>query len=281
MTNYDLGYYLVAANVSDIAAMGARPIGLLTIVRYPPDMTDDDFTSVLHGIQDACLAFGTPSVGGDIGGAERLILSATALGVCRPGGSLLRRGTQPGDRLCITGPTGTAGAATQYFRNGTTSFTIEAQYRDSLLKSWKRPTARVREGILLGDSGVVTSCQDTSDGLKATIQSLSDASGVGFVVYEKDLPVPEEVTSVCEYLGTDPLSVVMGDSVDFQLAFTVPERQLPELQRTFADNGATFYEIGVATQGRAVVLRRVDGETVVLPGEGWRHTPELPGPQPT
>lgn len=281
LTNYDLGYYLVAANVSDVAAMGARPIGLLTIVRYPPDMTDDDFASVLHGIQDACVTFGAPGVGGDIGGAERLILSATALGVCRPGGSLLRRGARPGDHLCITGPTGTAGAAMQYFRNGTTSSTIEARYRDALLKSWKRPAARVREGILLGDSGVVTSCQDTSDGLKATIQNISDASGVGFVVYEEDLPVPEEVASVCKYLGTDLLSVVMGDSVDFQLAFTVPEQHLSELQRTFADNGTAFYPIGVATQGRAVVLRRVDGEKVALPGEGWRHTPEPPAVQPT
>ena len=84
LDDYDVGYYLIAANVSDIAAMGARPIGVVTVVRYPPDMSDDTFTSTLRGIRDACRHFSAPNVGGDIGGAERLILSATALGVvCR------------------------------------------------------------------------------------------------------------------------------------------------------------------------------------------------------
>src|SRR5215475_3305814 len=180
LDEYDLGYYLAAANLSDIAAMGASPIGLLSVVRYPPQMTDAEFASVLLGIKDACRNFGTSNIGGDIGGAERLILSAAALGVCRPGQSLLRRGAKPGDHLFLTGPTGIAGAAMQYLTSDVTLATIDAHFRGRLLAAWKRPQARVREGIYLGNSGLATSCQDTSDGLKAAIESLGDASGVGF-----------------------------------------------------------------------------------------------------
>ena len=274
LSDYDLGYYLVAANVSDVAAMGARRIGILTVVRYPPDMTDDRFASVMHGIRDACARFATPAVGGDIGGAERLILSATALGVCRRGASLRRRGSRPGDLLCVTGPTGVAGAAMQYFRSGAGSATIDTGFREALLDAWRRPVARVPEGILLGEFGSVTSCQDTSDGLKATIICMAAASGNGFVVEEGALPVAPAVVMVADHLRLDPTSLMMGDSVDFQLAFTVPERDIDRLHDLFQEDSLTFHVIGRATSDDSVVLRTAAGDLVPLPGDAWRHTPD-------
>lgn len=277
LSDYDLGYYLAAANISDVAAMGARPIGLLTVVRYPPDMTDSQFASVLEGIRDACTRFQTLTVGGDIGGAERLILSATALGVCRRGASLRRRGTRAGDVLCITGPTGIAGAAMQYFRHGATSTKVDAQFRQILLDSWKRPTARVREGIALGEFGSVTACQDTSDGLKAAATSIAAASGVGFVVDEHALPVAPAVMAVSDFLKLDPTSVIMGDSVDFQLLFTIPENELEALRTVFDDQGMSCQPIGQATVDEAVLLRTTRGDLVPLPGDPWRHAPDALG----
>lgn len=270
LSNYDIGYYLAVANISDVAAMGARPLGLLSVVRYPPSMDDDAFRQILEGIRDGCHASGTVVVGGDIGGAERIILSATALGVCRPGGALLRRGAKPGDALCVTGATGVAGAAMEYLRSSRRSAPIDSIYRSDLLNAWRRPTSRVREGICLGDSGYVSSCQDTSDGLKATIESIADASDVGFTVDASRLEIPKSVVSVCEFLGLDVFSTIMGDSVDFQLVFTVPETHIPGLKKKFAAEGLTFSKIGAATDHRAVVLRLADGDSVPLPGEAWR-----------
>src|SRR5205823_3775557 len=110
LSHYDLGYYLAIANFSDIAAMGAKPLALLSVVRYPPEMADSDFDLVLQGIADGAQACSAANVGGDIGEAERLMLSATALGVCAPGRALLRSGAKAGDVLCLTGEVGTAGA---------------------------------------------------------------------------------------------------------------------------------------------------------------------------
>ncbi|GAA4538379.1 thiamine-phosphate kinase [Amycolatopsis samaneae] len=273
---YDLGYYLVAANVSDVAAMGAQPIGLLSVVRYPPEMSDSVFRQVMQGIRDACEAFGAPNVGGDIGGAERLILSATALGVCRPGGALLRSGAKTGDLVCLTAPTGMAGAAAAYFRSPRVCADIEQNYREELLSSWTRPLARTTEGVVLGNSGVVTSCQDTSDGLKATLESIAFSSGVGMTVFERELRIPEAVRKVCEYLNLEPLPVIMGDSVDFELVFTVSPVDCDRLRGEFERAGIDFHSIGVVVDGGEVVFEASSGKLSPLPGKAWRHTPESP-----
>ncbi len=276
LNDYDVGYYLVTANVSDIAAMGARPIGVVTVVRYPPDMTDDTFAQVMCGIRDACRRFSAPNVGGDIGGAERLILSATALGVCLPGHALFRHGARPGDVVCLTGPTGIAGAAMSYFRSGTRSALVEDKHREQLLTSWSRPNARVREGVCLGDSGMVTSCQDTSDGLKAAIESVAAASGVGMVIDERRLPIAPEVAAVCECLDLPVPPVMFGDSVDFELLFSVPRDRLTPLTGLFSAQGFRFHAIGEVTSAPDVVLRQSDGRHVPLPGVAWRHQSDSP-----
>lgn len=278
LDDYDLGYYLVAANVSDVAAMGARPIGLVTVVRYPTEMTDDGFANVLRGIRDASRRFGAPNVGGDIGSAERLILSATAFGVCLPGRVLYRSGARPGDVLCVTGSTGIAGAAMGYFRSGRKCAEIEDRHRERLWASWARPRARVAEGICLGESGLVTSCQDTSDGLRAAIETIAHASEVGAVVDQRRVPLAPEVAAVCGHLDVPVTTYQFGDSVDFELVFSVPSGDVATLHEQFAAQGLGFSVIGDVVPGTDVALRRTDGSLTPLPGTAWRHAPEPPTP---
>jgi thiamine-monophosphate kinase len=272
LSEYDLGYYLVSANVSDIAAMGAHPVGLLSVVRYPPEMSDVTFQSVMQGIKDACSTFRCPNIGGDIGSAERLILSATALGTCRRGGALFRSGAKPGDLVCITAPTGLAGAAMEYLRAQRPNPVIDDLYLETMLDSWRCPTARVDEGIALGASGRVTSCQDTSDGLKATLECIASASGVGITVFEDSVPLPESVTAVAHHLDLDPLGLVFGDSVDFELTFTAPFDAVDRLREAIA-----LHVIGEVTNSSKVLLRGSDGNHTPLPGKAWRHLPDEVG----
>lgn len=272
LSNYDIGYYLAMANFSDIAAMGALPIALLTVVRYPRSLLDGDFTALMEGIRDACRQVGAPNVGGDIGSAERIILSASAVGIVEPGGSLLRTGAHTGDRLCVTGPTGMAASAQRYFGGlGPDSAKLPPAKEDALISAWRRPHALVRQGRCLSTSGVVTSCQDTSDGLKAGVQSLAAGGGVGFVVEESALPVADIVAEVAQLTDGDQTSVILGDSVDFQLVFTVTGDEASRLSKIFADAGLQFFDIGYATAEREVRLKRADGREEELPGVPWRH----------
>lgn len=274
LNEYDVGYYLAMANFSDIAAMGAQPIALLSVIRYPREMDDETFRTVVKGIDDACERVGAPNVGGDIGTAERLILSAAAVGVVEPGKALLRSGARPGDRLCVTGFTGVAGAAQKYFSAlKPAGAKVDAETEDALLTAWRRPVARVEEGRLLSTSGCVTSCQDTSDGLKATIESIATASDVGFVVDEALLPIAPAVAEVAALPGGPPLGdLLFGDSVDFQLVFTVRPTEMEKLTALCAEAGLTIHPIGHATEDTSVVLRRTSGDLGPLPGKAWRHT---------
>ncbi|MET8525606.1 thiamine-phosphate kinase [Micromonospora sp. NPDC005172] len=273
LTNFDIGYFVVAANLSDIAAMGAAPIGVLTVVRYPNDLDDDAFLDIMAGINQACADSGTLNVGGDIGNAERIVLSASAIGLCRTGTALTRQGARPGDYLCVTGACGSAGSAVAYFpKRSANGWTLPDNLEQDLLEGWRRPRARVAEGRVLSTGGYATACQDTSDGLKATIEQLAAASGVGFDVNEDDVAIHPAVSAVAKLIGSDDITLAMSASADFQLAFTVPAEKLDACRDEFARKGLTFDVIGRATtpeSGVAFIGR--DGTRHSLPGVAWKH----------
>lgn len=273
LSNYDIGYYVVVANLSDIAAMGATPIGVLTVVRYPGDLTDNSFNEIMDGIHQACTDHGTLNIGGDIGNAERIILSGSALGVCRPGTVLRRSGARPGDVLCVTGPCGLLGAAVAYFpKRETNGWSLVEATETALLQSWRRPRARIAEGRLLAESGSCTACQDTSDGLKATIAQLSTASHVGFDIYAQEVPIDPAVRAVADLMQVDALTLAMSASSDFQLAFTLAPERVEACAREFRARGLSFVPIGVATEHeQGVRLLTQDGSASSLPGVEWRH----------
>jgi len=273
LANFDIGYYLVAANVSDIAAMGATPIGVLTVVRYPEELDDAGFREIIAGIHAAAQDFGTCVVGGDIGSAERIILSATALGSCRLGRGLTRNGAKPGDLLCVTGPCGIRGAAVAYFpRRGKDLGHISATTESRLLQSWRRPRARITEGRILSKHPYATSCQDTSDGLKSTIEQLSRSNGLGFEIFSGAVPIDSAVIEVAELLEAEPMTLTMSASPDFQLLFTLDPANLNACEREFRASDCEINVIGRATEsGQPTVIVGADGIPRSLPGVPWVH----------
>jgi thiamine-monophosphate kinase len=273
LSNFDIGYYLVAANVSDIAAMGAIPIGVLTVVRYPNDLDDEEFKLIMAGIHQASIDFGTHNVGGDIGQAERIILSGTAIGLAEKGKVLTRSGASAGDLLCVTGPCGMLGAAVAYFpKKESRGWKLPSDTEHELVDSWKRPKARVAAGRILSSKPFATACQDTSDGLKATIQQLATASNVGFDVMADSVPVESPVTDVARLMGVDPLALAMSASADFQLCFTINPDVLDACQHEFAAAGLEFNVIGKATSdSQRNRLIASDGHNSELPGVAWKH----------
>jgi thiamine-monophosphate kinase len=211
-------------------------------------------------------------VGGDIGNAERIVLSGTALGVCRPGKVLKRSGARPGDLLCVTGACGLLGAAVAYFpkKDSFHPRKLTGDAERKLMDSWRRPRARVAEGRVLSEKPYATSCQDTSDGLKATIEQIMQASGVGFRVTERDVPVDPVVRMVAELMNVEPLALTMSASSDFQLLFTLAPDDLAACRADFEATGLEFFVIGEATDdGEAQVVN--DEGIRPLPGVAWKH----------
>ncbi|WP_433586452.1 thiamine-phosphate kinase [Microbacterium hydrocarbonoxydans] len=257
LDHYDIGYYLAAANISDIAAMGAEPLALTSVVRYPKDLADKDFSAIMRGIRDCCRRHGCHNIGGDIGTAERIILSASALGMTAPGTVLARDGARVGDLVVLSGATGIALAAMIYFEGRSThGWRLAEEQERRLENAWKRVEPEVALGRVLSTRGLATSCQDTSDGLRATVEQIERASGVGIEIDPEAVPVDETVAAVAELAGIPALDIVFGGSVDFRLLFTVSGGARDDIP-----DSATV--IGSVTPAGSHVGR--------LPGRAWEH----------
>ena len=177
----EIGWRATAAALSDLAAMGARPLGVLVALALP-ERWRESFDELAEGIGESVAAAGTQVIGGDTSAADELALTVTVLGsAARP---LLRSGGRPGDRVYVTGRIGGPIAALRSLRAGKEP-RPEARHR------FARPEPRLREGQWLAEQGA-SAAIDISDGLAADLGHLAAASGLRLVVELERLAIHEE-----------------------------------------------------------------------------------------
>lgn len=207
------GWMAAAVNLSDIAAMGAQPLGLLLAMGLPSDLDEDHVREMVQGAADCCDQYGTDYLGGDTKECSELVLTGTSLGVCPRTGLLTRKGARPGDLLMMTGTAGLASA-------GLLALEHEAASEKGI-KALFEPQPRIKEGTLLSSTGHVTSCMDTSDGLSMSLHELGEASAVSFEVDSSAVPMDPEVVKLANIAKTDPLEIALHGGGDYQLLFTI------------------------------------------------------------
>ncbi|HZB85350.1 MAG TPA: thiamine-phosphate kinase [Gaiellaceae bacterium] len=179
----DLGYKAAAVNLSDLAAMGAEPEGLLVSLALPPDTSAGDVLELYEGLNEP----GVPVVGGDTVAAPATFLGITALGRTDrvPG----RAGARPGDALVVTGPLGGAAAGLYAVENGLEGL-------DDLIRVHRRPPLRLQEGRLLAE--VAHALVDLSDGILADAAKLAGRSGCRLVVDVARLPLAPGIAGLAD-----------------------------------------------------------------------------------
>jgi len=222
MTPWQMGWMSAAVNLSDIAAMGAEPAGILMAIGMPSDTEIAFAEELARGIQ-ACAEFcGTTVIGGDLDTHAELTITGTALGRVKQSQLLLRKGANPGDLVCGTGYTGTAGAALKAVQS-------KKPVSETVLKALFEPVPRIKEARKLAESGAVTSMMDTSDGLAMSLYDLSRQSKVGFRIRENFLPILPEVREFAS--GPEELlEFALYTGGDFELIFTVNPERLKKVQ---------------------------------------------------
>jgi thiamine-monophosphate kinase len=272
LSHYDVGYYLAAANISDMAAMGCRPAGLLSVFRYSKAMTYENLLEVLSGFAAAAERYDCPVVGGDTGGYVADVFSATAFSIVPSGAFLCRSAARQGDVLCVSGPVGGGIGALTYFKELKGSqFTLEEHYEEQLLQFWKRPNARVDFGEFLLRNCPTAACMDMSDGLKASVLQLSSSSKLGFRLNASSVPIVEATREVASRARMNPLTLASSASVDFELLFTVPSTQVKSLHAKALEAGLAFFEIGTADIEFQNELIQDDGSLTEFDGTTWDH----------
>ncbi|HYO79130.1 MAG TPA: thiamine-phosphate kinase, partial [Thermoanaerobaculia bacterium] len=215
----------LAVNLSDIAAMGARPEVALLALALPP-WAHADVDELLTAYAAAAKEHGVEIVGGDFSRAEKLTISISAIGriVTRP---LLRSGAKPGDRLYLSRPIGGAAAGLALLGKDSRAY-VEREFIESAIRRQLDPEPELALGIALAAIAEVTSCIDVSDGLSSDLAQLCEASGCGAEIEKERIPVFQDLLSHGARLGIRVRDAVLHGGEEYALLFTstLPESQL-------------------------------------------------------
>ncbi|MDD1760614.1 MAG: thiamine-phosphate kinase [Methanothrix sp.] len=221
MSPWQMGWMSVAVNLSDIAAMGAEPAGVLIAAGLPPEADLYFIDELFSGFGDCASYYGTRILGGDTDSHQELTITGTALGFVEKDRVMRRKGAREGDLLCTTGSLGGAGAGLLAWQEGR----LDSPFIEKLLE----PEPRLAEGRALAGSGVVTAMMDNSDGLSLSLSDLAGVSQVGFVVEEDALPIAPGLSEAVGKKAAQEL--VMSAGGDFELVFTVRREGVEEARR--------------------------------------------------
>ena len=215
----DLGWKSAAVNISDIAAMGGRPVSTFLSIALPRSIGQEWVMRFIEGYRSISEMFGVPLLGGDTcSSPEKLCISATVLGECAHGEAILRSGAKPGDSICVTGTLGDSAAGLKAI--------LEGRRRDDpverLIYAHYHPMPEVGVGLSLASTGLVSSMIDISDGVASDIRHIMEESGMGAKIHTDRIPLSEELLKACALFGWDPISLALEGGEDYHLLFTCP-----------------------------------------------------------
>jgi thiamine-monophosphate kinase len=245
----DVGYRVVAVNLSDIASMGATP-RWMTLALTLSDKDEVWVGEFAKGLFAAASEYDVALIGGDTTQGEVVVATIHMTGEVEKDSALLRSTAQIGDTVFVSGTVGDASAGLALFNDG--------QHDEFLLGRFLRPSARVGKGReLLGNA---TAAIDISDGLVGDLRKMLDASGVGAAVDIGKVPLSDELLA---RFGPDKaLEFALMGGDDYELCFTAAAESVAGIRDITA--------IGVVTEQRDLVCRR-DGNIVEVDDSGYRH----------
>ena len=269
----DLGWKALAVNLSDAAAMGARPVCSLVTLGLRPDLPADGLAEMYDGMMAAHQRYGGALLGGDVVKSPVFFVSVTLDGAaqsrCGQERLLTRDAARPGDAIAVTGHLGCSAGGLRMMLDGLEQEMDAADARH-LREAHNRPKPRVAEGVALAAAGV-EAAMDVSDGLLADLGKLCDASGVGAVVHSAHLAADAHLRRAFPERW---LELALCGGEDYELLFAAP----PDvLERAMASLDAPAQVIGEVVEGPpSVTALDADGREIRPSAGGWDHFSPLP-----
>ncbi len=259
-----VGFKAVTANLSDVAAMGGVPVGIVVSLGVPASVPTRAVDSLYRGISAALSEFGGELLGGDTVRSDMITVSVAAVGTLAGDRPLLRSGARKGDLVCVTGSlgrpelgllllkkyagrrTGSRGSAMLAWAGRViTDFRgyVPAKIRRdgyACILKHLMPAPRMRDAQLLARQGksAPSSMIDVSDGLSSDLNQLAAASRVSILVYEDRIPVHPSVVSTARHLGVSAARAAISSGEEYELLLTVPPSRLGSLLRALKKSGA-------------------------------------------
>lgn len=273
MREEDIGYKALAANISDIAAMGGVPLHALVSVSVPPSWGADRMRKLYDGLYECAEHYGVAVIGGDTTSApQHLVIAVTVTGTVEAGLELRRSGAMPGDAVFVTGAVGKSAAGLHALLAGAPG--SDGEDLKALVQAHRRPAPSVRAGRLLGGLGGCRALNDVSDGLASEAWEIAEASGLKVILNEHALPRSGSMASYAAAQGIDPLEWMLYGGEDYVLLGTIERTAASAAKELFLQEGIPFYIIGETEAGEASV------ELARVPRSGGRRTATQPGEPP-
>ncbi|MGA5302977.1 thiamine-phosphate kinase [Nucisporomicrobium flavum] len=246
----DVGRRAAAANLADIAAMGATPTALLVALCVPSDLDPVWAEELAEGLSEEAARTGATVVGGDMSSSPTLTIAVTALGDLGGRAPVVRGGAQPGDVVALAGRTGYAAAGYTVLSRGFRTPKV-------LVEAYRRPAVPYAQGPAAAAAGA-TSMIDVSDGLLQDLGHVATASVVGIDIRRDAFEVPDQMRDAASALGVDPYVWLLAGGDDHALAATFPSAAvLPPEWRV----------VGSVHEGTGVTVDRKPWQG----GTGWDH----------
>jgi len=259
-----IGWMTIMINLSDLAAVGAKPLGIVINETLKPVLDNTYLQKLQSGIEEACAICGTYVLGGDTNFSDRMAIGGCAIGLASKNNSLTRIGGKPGDILFATCKFGLGNAyALQEFSQNARDKNHSDNFKSSETKKIVyKPVAKLKEGILIRN--YASCCMDTSDGFFTTLDQLIRLNNIGFRIDVN----PEELIhldaiKLSNIFNFSPLLMLAGIHGEFELLFTVPEAKVDDFLNSAKNNGQFPIKVG-RTIPEAKIFIELDKHTAEI-----------------
>lgn len=260
-----IGHKSLAVSLSDVAAMGAKPVWSMTSIGVPEKVWKTDFVERFYdGYLKLAKEFNVELVGGDISKTpDKIVIDSIVEGEVKKGKAVLRSGAKVCDLIYVTGTLGGAAGGLRLLEDGIRLDSAKIWQKNLLLKQLTTfPTNRQNL------SKIASSMIDLSDGLSSDLMHLCESSKVGAKIFAEKLPFHKNLKSVSDYFD-EQLNLVLNGGEDFELLFTVNPKKKLHLEKYLEYGQISF--IGEVT-ANAEIIELVRGvKTEILEPKGYRH----------
>lgn len=263
MSPYHIGYRVLAANISDLAAMGAKPAFYLVSIAIPKSWTQSSLQAIYKGMKDLASIYHMDLIGGDTVSSKQLVISITALGYVPKNQARYRSHAKPGDIVFATGTLGDSRAGLEILLH-------QGDYQNKayFIKRHRMPNPRVSFALELRELDRVA-LNDISDGVANESNEIAEASQVKLILNEEKLPTSE---AFWQFSEEEQYKWKLAGGEDFELLGTVAEENWKKVQKAAEETDTPVQQIGYVSEAESpCVLLKIKEEYKQLTKSGYTH----------
>ncbi len=268
----DLGYKSLAVNLSDIAAMGGRPLYAFLSLAIPSPTEISYLDNFFRGWKELGSQTGVHLLGGDTTrSTDRLVINVAVLGEAQEPFIKYRSSAKPGDIIAVTGTLGDSEGGLRLILSGLErkQLSVSEKY---LIRRHYRPQPHLEEGRFLARQPEVRAMMDVSDGIDSDLRRIMEQSGCGVEIYLDRLPVSKELQRTAKKFGWCIDEIAAAGGEDYCLLVTVEEKKFSELSRKFYRKfGKPLSPVGRVIAQTGCQLYYKNGHNIMLSRSGFDH----------